>query len=113
LKYIVLYTALILLLIPGETKAQKQVYFLIPSARTHIHPEAMVDTMAISDSAIFPDSVLIPELRNNAVERAEEEPAKPDKNGSRLMVSFIRNILSPWRVVYVFMPWPFFTALKS
>lgn len=113
MKYIVLYTLLILLLLPGEARAQKQVYFLIPSARMHIHPEAMVDTMATGDTLVVTDTSLVPRILQSSSSKGDLIQFPTEEYKPLRLVSLMKRILNPFRMVYVFMPWLFFTAKNS
>ena len=57
MKYIVVYTILILGVSSLKTEAQKPTIDLLPSANANMYPQAMIDTCVIPDSLFLLDSV--------------------------------------------------------
>ncbi len=57
MRYIVVYTILILGITALETSAQKPTIELLPSTSASVHPEALIDTCITPDSLFLIDSI--------------------------------------------------------
>jgi hypothetical protein len=59
MRYIVVYTILILGVTTLKTSAQKPAIDLLPSASASVHPEALIDTCITPDSLFLMDSIIL------------------------------------------------------
>jgi len=67
MRYIVVYTILILGATALKTSAQKPKLDLLPTASAGIHPEALIDTCIIPDSLFLIDSITPLPLKEKSV----------------------------------------------
>ena len=67
MRYIVVYTILILGVTALKTSAQKPTIELLPSASASVHPEALIDTCITPDSLFLLDSITPLPLKEKSV----------------------------------------------